>query len=149
MIWSEYENKQQLLVCLVSMDVLLADKLVACLFSLPFLFSFSFFRFVLAIVDSGACVSLMGVSIFYRRCPATSRFLAFYPATPSGAEPTSLVPVTGTCVPHSQSQGGTAPRMHCNTEGEWLVPVGGCMCDAGYEPNHNGSACLGESTKLT
>ncbi|RXN28201.1 ephrin type-B receptor 5-like protein [Labeo rohita] len=98
--------------------------------------------FVLAIVDSGACVSLMGVSIFYRRCPATSRFLAFYPATPSGAEPTSLVPVTGTCVPHSQSQSGTAPRMHCNTEGEWLVPVGGCTCDAGYEPNHNGSACL-------
>ncbi|KTG34042.1 hypothetical protein cypCar_00004179 [Cyprinus carpio] len=103
--------------------------------------------FVLAIVDSGACVSLMGVSIFYRRCPATSRFLAFYPATPSGAEPTSLVPVTGTCVPHSQSQGGTAPRMHCNTEGEWLVPVGGCTCNAGYEPNHNGSACLGESIK--
>ncbi|XP_051577823.1 ephrin type-B receptor 5-like isoform X1 [Myxocyprinus asiaticus] len=98
--------------------------------------------FVLAIVDSGACVSLMGVSIFYHRCPATSRYLAFYPATPSGAEPTSLVPVTGTCVPHSQSQGGTAPRMHCNTEGEWLVPVGGCTCDAGYEPNHNGSACL-------
>uniref|UniRef100_A0A672LSP0 receptor protein-tyrosine kinase n=1 Tax=Sinocyclocheilus grahami TaxID=75366 RepID=A0A672LSP0_SINGR len=32
--------------------------------------------------------------------------------------------------------------MHCNTEGEWLVPVGGCTCDAGYEPNHNGSACL-------
>ncbi len=106
-----------------------------------------FFRFVLAIVDSGACVSLMGVSIFYRRCPATSRFLAFYPATPSGAEPTSLVPVSGTCVPHSQSQGGTAPRMHCNTEGEWMVPVGGCTCDAGYEPNHNGSACIGESEK--
>ncbi|XP_060777616.1 ephrin type-B receptor 5 isoform X2 [Neoarius graeffei] len=98
--------------------------------------------FVLAIVDSGACVSLMGVSIFYRRCPATTLYLASYVATPSGAEPTALVPVTGTCVPHSQSQGGTAPRMHCNAEGEWMVPVGGCTCDAGYEPNHNGSACL-------
>ncbi|TRZ01733.1 hypothetical protein DNTS_032283 [Danionella cerebrum] len=98
--------------------------------------------FVLAIVDSGACVSLMAVSIFYRRCPATTRFLALFPATPSGAEPTSLVPVTGTCVAHSQSQGGTAQRMHCNTEGEWLVPVGGCACDAGFEPNQNSSACL-------
>ncbi|KAL7886517.1 hypothetical protein AOLI_G00042380 [Acnodon oligacanthus] len=103
--------------------------------------------FVLAIVDSGACVSLMGVSIFYRRCAATSRFLASYPATPSGAEPTALVPVGGTCVPHSQSQGGTAPRMHCNAEGDWMVPVGGCICDAGHEPNQNGSACLGEFCK--
>ncbi|XP_072316865.1 ephrin type-B receptor 5 [Eucyclogobius newberryi] len=97
--------------------------------------------FVLAIVDSGACVSLMGVSIFYRRCPATSLHLASYPATPSGAEPTALVPVAGVCVPHSKAQGGS-PRMHCNAEGEWMVPVGGCVCDQGYEPNHNGSACL-------
>ncbi|XP_036796954.1 ephrin type-B receptor 5 isoform X3 [Oncorhynchus mykiss] len=98
--------------------------------------------FVLAIVDSGACVSLMGVSIFYRRCPATNRYLASYLATPSGAEPTALVPVTGTCVPHSQAQGGSAPRMHCNAEGDWMVPVGGCICEEGYEPNQNGSACL-------
>uniref|UniRef100_A0A3B4H5A7 receptor protein-tyrosine kinase n=1 Tax=Pundamilia nyererei TaxID=303518 RepID=A0A3B4H5A7_9CICH len=98
--------------------------------------------FVLAIVDSGACVSLMGVSIFYRRCPATSLYLASYPPTPSGAEPTALVPVTGTCVPHSKAQGDTPPRMHCNAEGEWMVPVGGCVCDEGYEPNLNGSACL-------
>ncbi|KAM8734852.1 ephrin type-B receptor 5 isoform 1-T1 [Acanthopagrus schlegelii] len=98
--------------------------------------------FVLAIVDSGACVSLMGVSIFYRRCPATSLYLASYPPTPSGAEPTALVPVSGTCVPHSKAQGGTPPRMHCNAEGEWMVPVGGCVCDEGYEPNVNGSACL-------
>ncbi|XP_046897737.1 ephrin type-B receptor 5 isoform X2 [Hypomesus transpacificus] len=97
--------------------------------------------FVLAVVDSGACVSLMGVSIFYRRCPPTNRYLASFPATPSGAEPTTLVPVNGRCVPHSQAQ-GAAPRMHCNAEGEWMVPVGGCICDGGYEPNFNGSACL-------
>ncbi|XP_045555976.1 ephrin type-B receptor 5 isoform X4 [Salmo salar] len=105
--------------------------------------------FVLAIVDSGACVSLMGVSIFYRRCPATNRYLASYPATPSGAEPTALVPVTGTCVPHSQAQGGSAPRMHCNAEGDWMVPVGGCICEEGYEPNQNGSACLGSPSAPT
>ncbi|KAK5922143.1 hypothetical protein CgunFtcFv8_019434 [Champsocephalus gunnari] len=70
--------------------------------------------FVLAVVDSGACVSLMGVSVFYRRCPATS----------------------------IKTQGGTPPRMHCNAEGEWMVPVGGCVCDEGYEQNLNGSACL-------
>lgn len=89
-------------------------------------------------------MSLMGVSIFYRRCPATSVHLASYPATPSGAEPTALVPLSGTCVPHSKAQGGTPPRMHCNTEGEWMVPVGGCVCDEGHEQNLNGSACLGK-----
>ncbi|KAM6967699.1 ephrin type-B receptor 5 [Aplochiton taeniatus] len=98
--------------------------------------------FVLAVVDSGACVSLMGVSVFYRRCPSTNRYLASYPATPSGAEPTALVPVTGACVVNSRAQGGAAPRMHCNAEGEWMVPVGGCVCDEGFEPNVNGSACL-------
>uniref|UniRef100_A0A8C9QYF3 receptor protein-tyrosine kinase n=1 Tax=Scleropages formosus TaxID=113540 RepID=A0A8C9QYF3_SCLFO len=97
--------------------------------------------FVVAIVDSGACVSLMGVSVFYRRCPATTRHMALYAATPSGAESTALVPVDGTCVPHSQPQGGAAPRLHCNAEGDWIVPVGQCVCDEGFEPNHNGSAC--------
>nr|XP_057910157.1 ephrin type-B receptor 5 isoform X2 [Doryrhamphus excisus] len=98
--------------------------------------------FVLAVVDSGACVSLMGVSVFFRRCPATSLYLASYPATLSGAEPTALVSVSGTCVTHSKAHGGIGPRMHCNAEGEWMVPVGGCTCDEGYEPNINGSACL-------
>ncbi|XP_063054864.1 ephrin type-B receptor 5 [Engraulis encrasicolus] len=98
--------------------------------------------FVLAIVDSGACVSLMGVTVFYRRCPSTSRYLASYPATPSGAEPTALVPVDGVCVANSRAQGGAGPRMHCNAEGEWMVPVGGCTCDAGYEPNQNNTACV-------
>ncbi|XP_051920939.1 ephrin type-B receptor 5-like isoform X3 [Hippocampus zosterae] len=84
----------------------------------------------------------MGVSVFYRRCPATSLYLASYPATPSGAEPTALVPVAGACVAHSQAQVGSGPRMHCNAEGEWMVPVGGCVCDEGYEANLNGSACL-------
>uniref|UniRef100_A0A3P8WRX9 receptor protein-tyrosine kinase n=1 Tax=Cynoglossus semilaevis TaxID=244447 RepID=A0A3P8WRX9_CYNSE len=98
--------------------------------------------FVLAVVDSGACVSLMGVTVFYRRCSATSLYLASYPATPSGAEATALVSVTGTCVRNSRAQGGAPPRMHCNAEGEWMVPVGECVCDQGHEPNQNGSACL-------
>lgn len=157
-VWMERKQRtgisQSRLACFLQLgltDNHAVREIIFNVFSSPFLsLSFalslflSLFRFVLAIVDSGACVSLMGVSIFYRRCPATTLYLASYAATPSGAEPTALVPVTGTCVPHSQSQSGTAPRMHCNAEGEWMVPVGGCTCDAGYEPNNNGSACLGK-----
>ncbi|KAK7886935.1 hypothetical protein WMY93_026556 [Mugilogobius chulae] len=46
--------------------------------------------FVLAIVDSGACVSLMGVSIFFRRCPATSLHLASYLPLRPGQNPRPL-----------------------------------------------------------
>ncbi|KAG7269333.1 hypothetical protein CRUP_006691 [Coryphaenoides rupestris] len=51
----------------------------------------------------------------------------------------SFAPLTRNGRPQS---GTTAPRMHCNAEGEWMVPVGGCVCDGGYEPNVNGSDCL-------
>ncbi|XP_066568499.1 ephrin type-B receptor 5 [Amia ocellicauda] len=97
--------------------------------------------FVLAFVDTGACISLMGVSIFYRQCPQTTRNLAVFPDTPSGAEPAALVPVGGTCVAHSQSQPGAPPKLHCNAEGDWMVAVGGCVCDQGHQPNHNSTSC--------
>ncbi|KAK1163356.1 ephrin type-B receptor 5 isoform X1 [Acipenser oxyrinchus oxyrinchus] len=97
--------------------------------------------FILGFVDSGACISLVGVSLFYRKCPETFRSLAHFPDMPSGAEPSSLVPVDGSCVPNAQSQTATTPKLHCNADGDWMVPVGVCVCEAGFESNQNGSAC--------
>ncbi|XP_069038925.1 ephrin type-B receptor 5 isoform X2 [Lepisosteus oculatus] len=98
--------------------------------------------FVLAFVDSGACISLMGVSIFYRMCPQTTQNLAVFPDTPSGAEPAALVPVDGACVPNSLPQAGALPKLHCNAEGDWMVAVGGCVCNEGSEPNQNSTSCV-------
>uniref|UniRef100_A0A674PQT2 receptor protein-tyrosine kinase n=1 Tax=Takifugu rubripes TaxID=31033 RepID=A0A674PQT2_TAKRU len=43
----------------------------------------------------------------------------------------SLVEVKGSCVNHSKEE--EPPRMYCSTEGEWLVPIGKCLCNPGYE----------------
>ncbi|OBS75273.1 hypothetical protein A6R68_14189, partial [Neotoma lepida] len=44
---------------------------------------------------------------------------------------TELLEVSGSCVNHSVTD--DPPKMHCSAEGEWLVPIGKCMCKAGYE----------------
>ncbi|CAK6434454.1 unnamed protein product [Pipistrellus nathusii] len=85
----------------------------------------------LAFHNPGACVALVSVRVFYQRCPEAVHGLARFPDTlPT---PTRLVEVTGTCLPHAQASPSGAPRMHCSSEGEWLVPVGRCHCEPGYE----------------
>ncbi|KAM6970311.1 ephrin type-A receptor 3 isoform 2-T2 [Aplochiton taeniatus] len=92
--------------------------------------------FYLAFQDVGACVALVSVRVYYKKCPFTVRNLASFPDTvPTDAQ--SLVEVKGSCVNHSQEE--EPPRMYCSTEGEWLVPIGKCLCNPGYE--ERASAC--------
>ena len=56
----------------------------------------------------------------------------------------SLVEVRGSCVNNSKEE--DPPRMYCSTEGEWLVPIGKCSCNAGYE--ERGFMCQGKSPSL-
>ena len=49
--------------------------------------------------DTGACVALMHVRIYYMFCPEVTKNLAIFPATTSGSEVTSLVEAKGVCVP--------------------------------------------------
>ncbi|XP_023369955.1 ephrin type-A receptor 1 isoform X2 [Otolemur garnettii] len=55
-----------------------------------------------------------------------------------------LVEVAGTCLPHALTSPGPsgAPRMHCSPDGEWLVPVGRCQCESGYEEGSDGKGCI-------
>ncbi|XP_016050937.1 PREDICTED: ephrin type-A receptor 1 [Miniopterus natalensis] len=94
----------------------------------------------LAFHNPGACVALVSVRVFYLRCPETVHGLAQFPDTLPG--PNGLVEVTGTCLPHAQASSGPsgAPRMHCSSDGQWLVPVGRCHCEPGYE--EGGEGCL-------
>uniref|UniRef100_A0A8C1ZJE3 receptor protein-tyrosine kinase n=1 Tax=Cyprinus carpio TaxID=7962 RepID=A0A8C1ZJE3_CYPCA len=90
--------------------------------------------FYLAFQDLGGCVALLGLRVFYTTCPATMRSLAAFPEqVASGAE------VEGTCVKDAVVVGEAAPRMYCTSEGEWVVPVGQCLCRAGYQAV--GDAC--------
>lgn len=87
--------------------------------------------FYLAFQDVGACIALVSVRVFYKTCPLTVRNLATFPDTVTGADTSSLVEVRGSCV--NQSEEREEPKMYCGADGEWLVPIGGCLCNPGYQ----------------
>ncbi|XP_058153732.1 ephrin type-A receptor 5 isoform X5 [Dasypus novemcinctus] len=87
--------------------------------------------FYLAFQDVGACIALVSVRVYYKKCPSVIRHLAVFPDTITGADSSQLLEVSGSCVNHSVTD--EPPKMHCSAEGEWLVPIGKCMCKAGYE----------------
>ncbi|XP_057358263.1 ephrin type-A receptor 5 isoform X10 [Manis pentadactyla] len=87
--------------------------------------------FYLAFQDVGACIALVSVRVYYKKCPSVVRHLAVFPDTITGADSSQLLEVSGSCVNHSVTD--ESPKMHCSAEGEWLVPIGKCMCKAGYE----------------
>ncbi|KAG7276506.1 hypothetical protein CRUP_021286 [Coryphaenoides rupestris] len=94
--------------------------------------------FYLAFQDYGACMSLIAVRVFYRKCPAVVMNGAAFPETLSGAEGTSLVVARGVCVPNAEEV-DVPIRLYCNGDGEWMVPIGGCTCKAGFEGAENGT----------
>ncbi|XP_038022621.2 ephrin type-A receptor 2 isoform X2 [Anas platyrhynchos] len=87
--------------------------------------------FYLAFQDLGACVALLSVRIYYKTCPAVLRGMAHFPETVAGADSQTLAEVRGSCVEDAVAD--EAPMLHCNADGEWLVPIGQCQCRAGYE----------------
>ncbi|XP_039225270.1 uncharacterized protein LOC120319950 isoform X5 [Crotalus tigris] len=91
--------------------------------------------FYLAFQDVGACIALVSVRVYYKKCPLVIRNLAIFPDTITGANSSQLLEVLGSCVNNSMTD--EPPRMHCSAEGEWLVPIGKCMCKAGYEEKNN------------
>ncbi|XP_023697151.1 ephrin type-A receptor 3-like isoform X1 [Paramormyrops kingsleyae] len=86
--------------------------------------------FYLAFQDVGACVALVSVRVYYKKCPSIVRNLAMFPDTVH-MEFQSLVEVLGSCVNNSKQE--DPPKMYCSPEGEWLVPIGKCLCNIGYE----------------
>ncbi|XP_027026036.1 ephrin type-B receptor 2 [Tachysurus fulvidraco] len=96
--------------------------------------------FYLAFQDYGACMSLIAVRVFFRKCPRVVRNGAVFPETLSGAESTSLVAARGTCIPNGEEV-DVPIKLYCNGDGEWLVPIGRCMCKAGHEAGENGTLC--------
>ncbi|KAJ8007502.1 hypothetical protein DPEC_G00118160 [Dallia pectoralis] len=87
--------------------------------------------FYLAFQDLGACIALVSVRVFYKRCPLVVKNLAQFQNTITGSDSTQLLEVAGSCVNNSVAE--DLPRMHCSAEGEWLVPIGKCVCQVGFE----------------
>ncbi|XP_022049306.1 ephrin type-B receptor 3 isoform X12 [Acanthochromis polyacanthus] len=96
--------------------------------------------FYLAFQDLGACMSLISVRVFYKKCSTTIAHFAVFPETATGAEATSLVIAPGTCVPNAVEV-SVPLKLYCNGDGEWMVPVGACTCSAGFEPAMKDTQC--------
>ncbi|XP_051764710.1 ephrin type-B receptor 3-like isoform X6 [Ctenopharyngodon idella] len=96
--------------------------------------------FYLAFQDLGACMSLISVRVFYKKCSTTIANFAVFPETATGAEATSLVIAPGTCVPNALEV-SVPLKLYCNGDGEWMVPVGSCTCMAGFEPAVKETQC--------
>ncbi|KAJ3594881.1 hypothetical protein NHX12_004186 [Muraenolepis orangiensis] len=96
--------------------------------------------FYLAFQDLGACMSLISVRVFFKKCSTTIANFAVFPETATGAEATSLVIAPGACV--SNAMEVSVPlKLYCNGDGEWMVPVGSCTCIAGFEPSGESTQC--------
>ena len=97
--------------------------------------------FYLAFQDYGGCMSLIAVRVFYRKCPRIIQNGAVFQETLSGAESTSLVAARGSCIANAEEV-DVPIKLYCNGDGEWLVPIGQCLCQAGYEKVED--TCQGE-----
>uniref|UniRef100_A0A8C6SZ44 Ephrin type-A receptor 7 n=1 Tax=Neogobius melanostomus TaxID=47308 RepID=A0A8C6SZ44_9GOBI len=95
--------------------------------------------FYLAFQDVGACIALVSVKVYYKKCWSIIENLATFPDTVTGSEFSSLVEVEGICVNDAEEETDNSPKMHCSAEGEWLVPIGKCICKAGF--HQKGDAC--------
>ncbi|XP_034737817.1 ephrin type-A receptor 6-like isoform X1 [Etheostoma cragini] len=87
--------------------------------------------FYLAFQDVGACIALVSVKVFYKRCPSTLRNLAAFPNTVPHMDSSSLVEVRGACVENAEER--DTPKLYCGADGDWLVPLGRCVCSIGHE----------------
>nr|XP_040060189.1 ephrin type-A receptor 6-like [Gasterosteus aculeatus aculeatus] len=86
--------------------------------------------FYLAFQDVGACIALVSVKVFYKRCPSTVRNLAVFPDTVPHTDSSSLVEVRGACVENAEER--DTPKLYCGADGDWLVPLGRCVCSIGH-----------------
>ncbi|XP_051528536.1 ephrin type-A receptor 8-like isoform X4 [Myxocyprinus asiaticus] len=91
--------------------------------------------FYLAFQDIGACIAIVSVRVYFKRCTGMSRNLAVFTDVVTGADSSSLVEVRGQCVDHAEER--DTPKMYCSAEGEWLVPIGRCVCSAGFEEHRD------------
>nr|XP_054104948.1 ephrin type-A receptor 6 isoform X3 [Callithrix jacchus] len=87
--------------------------------------------FYLAFQDIGACIALVSVRVFYKKCPFTVRNLAVFPDTIPRVDSSSLVEVRGSCVKSAEER--DTPKLYCGADGDWLVPLGRCICSTGFE----------------
>lgn len=103
--------------------------------------------FYLAFQDQGACMALLSLHLFYKKCAQLTVNLTHFPET----VPRELVvPVAGSCVADAVPTPGPSPSLYCREDGQWAEqPVTGCSCAAGFEAVEGNTRCRGEGWRLS
>ena len=96
-----------------------------------------------AFQDTGSCVTLMAVQVYYKMCERTTHNYAVFPQTPTGVGERDYVPVGGSCLANAEIVNPReAPSYSCMSDGTWDIERGGCWCKPGYEGNgDDGNIC--------
>uniref|UniRef100_A0A671RES0 Ephrin type-B receptor 4-like n=1 Tax=Sinocyclocheilus anshuiensis TaxID=1608454 RepID=A0A671RES0_9TELE len=99
--------------------------------------------FYLAFQAQGACMALLSVRVFFKKCPALTRSLSVFLET----VPRSLVQeAVGQCVANAAQPGPNPrpPKMFCGEDGQWVdQPTTTCTCLPGFEASHGELECRG------
>ncbi|XP_061106301.1 ephrin type-B receptor 4a-like isoform X2 [Conger conger] len=102
--------------------------------------------FYLAFQAQGACMALLSVRVFFKKCPAVTRsFSSFSETVPRALVQEAL----GACVSHAAlrppkpaAPAPAPPRMFCGEDGQWVgQPTSTCACLPGYQPVAMDTAC--------
>ncbi|KAJ6654946.1 hypothetical protein lerEdw1_006417 [Lerista edwardsae] len=98
--------------------------------------------FYVAFQDQGACMALLSVRLFYKKCPATVVNFTLFPET----VPRELVmSVAGQCVASALKVSARPLSMYCREDGRWAEQtVTDCTCAPGHEPAEENTKCRGE-----
>ncbi|XP_077097972.1 ephrin type-B receptor 4b [Siphateles boraxobius] len=88
--------------------------------------------FYLSFQTQGACMALLAVRVFLKKCPPVTRAFSSFPET----LPHSLVQQAGgLCVDNSAPLSEAPPTMFCGEDGQWVgPPSSSCACRPGHEP---------------
>uniref|UniRef100_A0A8C8DJ86 Eph receptor B4a n=1 Tax=Oryzias sinensis TaxID=183150 RepID=A0A8C8DJ86_9TELE len=99
--------------------------------------------FYLAFQAQGACMALLSVRVFFKKCPPLVSALSSFPET----VPRTLVQeAQGECVKNAAQQGPRPrpPKLFCGEDGQWVgQPTTSCACLPGYEATEGQTLCTG------
>ncbi|KAI3373605.1 hypothetical protein L3Q82_022200 [Scortum barcoo] len=97
--------------------------------------------FYLAFQAQGACMALLSVRVFFKKCPPLVSALSSFPET----VPRTLVQeAQGVCVEHAAQQGPRPrpPKLFCGEDGQWVgQPTTSCACLSGFESAEGHTRC--------
>ncbi|KAJ8008636.1 hypothetical protein DPEC_G00106930 [Dallia pectoralis] len=96
----------------------------------------------LAFQGQGACMALLSVRVYFKKCPTLTRSFTKFPET----VPNALVErVEGVCVDNALTPPGELdrlPSMFCGQDGQWVGQITtSCACKDGYEAKDTDLHC--------